>query len=96
MSTEGRLHRIDVLITAARVHAALHEWPRAERLLTTAVSESNQMGCGRCQLEARLAIAELTLQRRDKNAKERIASLKKDATASGFLLVAKKASALSE
>jgi tetratricopeptide (TPR) repeat protein len=95
INTEGRLHRVDVFIAAARVHAALREWSKASNILTSAISESNQIGCGRCELEARLALAELNVQRRNKNTRAMIASLSKDASKRGFLLVARKASALS-
>jgi tetratricopeptide (TPR) repeat protein len=95
MNTEARLHRIDAFITAARVHAALHEWSKAQQLLTTAISEANQMSCGRCQLEARLALAELSVRRKDKNAHGLSATLNKDATKRGFMLVAQKSAALS-
>jgi len=94
MKTEARLHRIEVFIVAGRVHAAQRDSSKAERLLTTGLSESNQIGCGRCQLEARLALAEMSVQRKDRNAQTSIANLKSDATRRGFLLVAQKAAAL--
>lgn len=95
MTTESRLHRIDVFITAARLHAAFREWQKAEGMLGVAISESRELGCIRCQLEGRLALAQVRLQRGDKKAGTMAATLRKDATERGFLLVAHRASALS-
>ena len=92
--TEERLHRSDVFVVAGRVHAALHEWSKAEHLLQVALSESNQMGCERCQLETRLALAELAVQRKRSDARSSIESLKTDATKHGYMLVAHRADAL--
>lgn len=93
--SEERLHRIDVSIAAARVYTATHEWSKAEHMLTTAISDSKRFACRRCELEARLALAELKTQRGDRNARAFVAALSKDARTRGLLLIARKASALS-
>jgi eukaryotic-like serine/threonine-protein kinase len=93
-TSEARLHRIDVFISAAQVHAALGERATAERMLASALSESAQLGCIRCQLESRLAQAELKSRSQGKSASAMIASLTKDASQLGFLLLARQAASL--
>jgi ATP/maltotriose-dependent transcriptional regulator MalT len=93
-ASEERLHRIDVFLAAAQVRAALGEQARAERMLSTAISESNQMGCMRCQLESRLALGQLKAQRKDKNVGAMIAALKRDASKLGFMLIVRQAALL--
>ena len=93
-TSEERLHRIDVFVAAARVHAAQRDVPKAERMLTAAVAESNRLRCVRCQLESRLSLAELKLHQKDPHARAIITALARDASKAGFMLVAHQAASL--
>ena len=93
-TSEARLRRIDVFISAAEVHAVLGERVTADRILASALSESKQLGCIRCQLESRLAQAGLKSRYEDKSAPAMIAILKKDASQLGFTLLARQAASL--
>lgn len=93
-TSEARLHRIDIFMSAAQVHAALGERVTAERMLASAISESHQLGCISCQLESRLAQAQLKLRYKARNASSMISRLTKDASQLGFGLVARQAASL--
>jgi serine/threonine protein kinase/tetratricopeptide (TPR) repeat protein len=91
-ATESRLLAIDTLITAARVHAANGQVAEASRSLANVLAEATRLSCGRCQFDARLALAEIEMKEGKKAvAHEHLASLEKDANAKGFLLVAHEA-----
>jgi hypothetical protein len=91
---EGRLLAINVATTAGRIHAANGKAEEASRSLASALAESARLDCGRCLLEARLALGEMEMKQGKKAAaREHLATLEKDATAKGFLLIARKASA---
>jgi eukaryotic-like serine/threonine-protein kinase len=91
-ATESRLLAIDTLITAARVHAANGQVAEASRSLANVLAEATRLSCGRCQFDARLALAEIEMKEGKKAvAHEHLASLEKDASAKGFLLVAHEA-----
>ena len=93
-TTENRLLAIDTLITAARVHAANGQVAEASRSLANVLAEATRLSCGRCQFDARLALAEIEMKQGKKAAaREHFASLEKDASAKGFLLVAHEAQA---
>jgi tetratricopeptide (TPR) repeat protein len=91
-SAEARLLVMEVAVTAGRIHAANGKPAEASRSLTGALAEATRLDCGRCQLEARLAIGEMEMKQGKKAAaREHLATLEKDATAKGFLLIASKA-----
>jgi hypothetical protein len=91
-SAEARLLVMEVAVTAGRIHAANGKPAEASRSLTGALAEATRLDCGRCQLEARLAIGEMEMKPGKKAAaREHLATLEKDATAKGFLLIASKA-----
>ena len=93
-TTENRLLAIDTLITAARVHAANGQVAEASRSLANVLAEATRLSCGRCQFDARLALAEIEMKQGKKAAaREHFASLEKDASAKGFLRVAHEAQA---
>jgi hypothetical protein len=61
----------------------LHEMPGVP-------AEATRLGCGRCQFEARLALAEVERkQGKRPAARERFAALEKDDASKGFLLAAR-------
>jgi eukaryotic-like serine/threonine-protein kinase len=93
-TTESRLLAVDTLITAARVHAANGQVAEASRSLANVLAEAIRLSCGRCQFDARLALAEIEMKQGKKAAaREHFASLEKDASTKGFLLVAHEAHA---
>ena len=93
-TAEGRLLVIGVSTTAARIHAVNGEAGEASRSLAGVLAEATRLGCGRCQLEARLALAQIEMKRsKNAAARERLVALEKDATAKGFMLIAREASA---
>jgi len=85
---------IDVGIAAGRIHAASGRAAEASKGLAGTLAEATRLDCGRCVLEARLALGELEMKEGKKAAaREHLATLEKDATAKGFLLIARKANA---
>jgi tetratricopeptide (TPR) repeat protein len=93
-TTEARLSAIDVATTAGRIHAANGKAAEAAKSLAGALAEATRLDCGRCVLEARLALGEIEMRQGKKAAaREHLAKLEKDATAKGFLLIARKANA---
>jgi len=93
-TTEDRLLAIDFTRTAACIHAANGRVAEASSSLGKALAEATKLGCGRCQLEARLALAQIEMkQGKNAAARERLAALENDATAKGFLLIAREAKA---
>ena len=90
---ESRLLAIAVLTTSARIHAANRNATEALSSLSRTLTEATKLSCGRCELEARLAIGQVEMQQGNKTrAREHLAALEKDATGKGFLLIARKAS----
>ena len=93
-TAEGRLLAVAVAITAGRVHAANGKAGEASRSLQGALAEAARLDCGRCLLEARLAVGEMEMKQGKKAAaQEHLATLEKDAKAKGFVLIARKADA---
>jgi len=90
---EARVLAIDVAVTAARIHAANGKAGEASQSLARALAEAKKLDCGRCQLEARLALGEIEMAQAKSAGREHLAALEKDATAKGFLLIARKAHA---
>jgi len=93
-TAEGRLLVVGVAITAGRIHAANGKAGEASRSLQGALAEAARLDCGRCLLEARLALGETEMKQGKKAAaQEHLATLEKDAKAKGFELIARKADA---
>jgi hypothetical protein len=93
-TAEGRLMALDVAITAGRIHAANGKAGEASRSLQGALAEAARLDCGRCLLEARLALGEAEMKQGKKSAaQEHLLTLQKDAKAKGFVLIARKANA---
>jgi TolB-like protein/Tfp pilus assembly protein PilF len=93
-TAEGRLLAVGVAITAGRIHAANGKAGEASRGLQGALAEAARLDCGRCLLEARLALGETEMKQGKKAAaREYLATLEKDAKAKGFVLIARKANA---
>jgi serine/threonine protein kinase/tetratricopeptide (TPR) repeat protein len=90
---EARLLAMDVAIAAARIHAANGKSAAASQSLARVLAEAKKLDCGRCQFETRLALGELELRQSKATGKEHLAALEKDATAKGFLLIARQAHA---
>jgi len=64
----------------------------ASNSLAKALAEATKLGCGRCQLEARLVLGHIEMKEgKNATARERLAALEKDATSKGFLLIAREA-----
>jgi hypothetical protein len=83
--------RLPVLIAAARVRAAFGENVQAAKSLEALIAEA-KFRLTSAEFEARLALGEIEMKS-SKTAAERarLAALEKEATAKGFLLVARKA-----
>jgi eukaryotic-like serine/threonine-protein kinase len=93
-SSENRIQKLDWTVTAARVHASIGKSGEATSDLLGALATSKKMGCIRCEFEARLALGEIEANSVETtNARARFVALEKDATAKGFLLIARKAAA---
>ena len=91
-TTESRLLGIAVTITAAGIHTANGKAAESSRILARTLSEAIRLGCGRCQLEARLALSQIEVkQGKNRAAREHLAALEKEATEKGFLLIAHQA-----
>jgi serine/threonine protein kinase/TolB-like protein/Flp pilus assembly protein TadD len=89
--------RLPVLITAARVQLALgnhanpSEIQQARQWLTTALSEASKHGYLEYQYDARLTLGEMALRAGDAVSGRQLASLESEASAKGFILIARKA-----
>ncbi|MFI5058330.1 MAG: tetratricopeptide repeat protein [Candidatus Acidiferrales bacterium] len=86
--------RTPILIMAARIHGASGKATTASKDLEAILNEETALGNVSLQFEARLALGEIEMRVGEGAAgRSRLASLEKDATAKGFLLVARKAHA---
>jgi len=92
-STENRIQRIEWLVIAARAQSATGNRARARAGLQAALAESKKTGCLRCEFGARLALGEIEADSAAGNTNATLVALGKDATAKGFLLIARKAAA---
>jgi tetratricopeptide (TPR) repeat protein len=86
--------RLKFRIAAARVRAATPRNADARKDLEGVLAEATQLGLSQYQFEARLALGEIEMKSGKTPAgRARLEALEKDATAKGFLLVARKAHA---
>ncbi|HEY6944284.1 MAG TPA: tetratricopeptide repeat protein, partial [Candidatus Acidoferrum sp.] len=58
---EGRLLAMGIATTAARIHAMNGKSAQALKSLANTLTEAARLGCGRCELEARLAIGQIEM-----------------------------------
>jgi eukaryotic-like serine/threonine-protein kinase len=92
--TENEIFRLELDITAARVHAAAGRSLAAMKELATVREKAARRGLLGIGLEARLAWGEIALQRKDSaSAHLALSALQKEAQAKGFGLVARDAAA---
>ena len=92
-STENRIQRIEWIVIAARAQSATGKRARARAGLEAALAESKKTGCLRCEFGARLALGEIEAGSAAGNTNATLVALREDATAKGFLLIARKAAA---
>src|SRR5580700_6218279 len=93
--TQNLLVSLDFAITEARVLVASGKAAAANKILTPVLAEAKIRGLVRYELEARLVAAEIELKSGSPpdEAKKNLASLEKDATAKGYVLIAQSAAA---
>lgn len=92
---EDRASRTTIAILAARIAAASGASEAAEQSLASLLSEAVVLGDIPTQLEVRLALGEVEMKSgKVDSSRARLATLEKDATARGFLLIARKAAAM--
>src|SRR5206468_6845935 len=93
--SDNREKRLPAFIIAARVRAASGETVQTAKSLEPILAEATKFHLVAIQFEARLALAEIEMKSGKTAAgRARLVALEKDATANGFLLVARKAHAL--
>jgi hypothetical protein len=86
-------HRLPVLILAARIDAAAGRAAAAEQSLGSLLEQATAVGNVPLTLDARLALGEVELKAGKAAGREQLSALEKDATARGFLLIAREARA---
>lgn len=92
--SQNRGNRMEMDVAAARVRAASGKLTEAEKRLQVTLAEAARSGDVFHEFEARLALGEIEMQSGKTAAgRARLAALEKDATAKGFLLIARKAHA---
>jgi tetratricopeptide (TPR) repeat protein len=92
-SENAELH-LAVGLIAGRVHAGAGQRDEALKLLRAELSNATAAGFAGYQLDARLALAEVAVQ--SGTARPPLTDLEKEASAKGFLLIARKAAAVTE
>lgn len=94
VNSQNRAVHLDSAIVAARSLTASNEPAEAKTRLKAALSEATKTGFVPEQLEARLALGEIEMKSgKSAVGRARLEALEKDATAKGFLLIARKAAA---
>jgi tetratricopeptide (TPR) repeat protein len=94
-SSQNRGARLLMAVIASRVRAAAGGTAEAQRVLQETLAEATRSGFFTLQLEARLALGEIEIKSGKATAgRTHLAALEKDATAKGFLLIARKAAKL--
>ena len=90
--SQNRANRLQLGIAAAELEAARGGIEQARQSLLAILAEANRTGFLEYQLKARLALGETEMSSGKTTAGHtRLIALKKDATAKGFLLIARKA-----
>jgi hypothetical protein len=91
---EFRHTRIGTATTLARVNGALGKRAEAMKSLESLLVEATQIGLVPYQFDIRLALGEMEIQNGEAaKGRARLAELRRDATAKGFRLLARKAAA---
>jgi len=94
--SHDQMNILDVAIVAARAEAADGKVSASEMRLKQLLAQAVKTGNVQSQFDARLALGEIEIHSHEGPAgKTTLSSLQKDAAAKGFLLIAKKAAALS-
>jgi hypothetical protein len=92
--SHNRDARIYVAIADARIRAASGKTAEAARLLENNLRQAQEAGFAGLQLDARLALAEAEIRAGNViPGRTRLEALERDATAKGFVLIARKAAA---
>ena len=82
--------RLSLEITGGRVRSALGRFAQAKTTLQGALAKATTAGYAGFQLQARLALGQMEMRSGDSTAaREHLTALGKDATAKGFLLIAR-------
>lgn len=95
-SSENRIQKIEWIVIAARAQSATGKRAKAVAGLQAALAESKKTGCLRCEFEARLALGEIEAGSAAGNTSSTLVVLGKDATAKGFLLIARKSASVAK
>jgi hypothetical protein len=94
--SHDQMNILDVAIVAARAEAADGKVSASQTRLKQLLAQAVKTGNVQSQFDARLALGEIEIHSQERSdGKTTLSSLQKDATAKGFLLIAKKAAALS-
>lgn len=95
--TDDKIIATALAITRGRILTSTGDYPAARKKLDAALAAATKSGLMKEQLEARLALAELELKSGKVPAgRARLAALEKATTANNYLLIARKAHAVSE
>jgi tetratricopeptide (TPR) repeat protein len=93
LQASDRVPRFEATLAAARVMAASRQTAQSRKQAQSVLAEAGRMGYRPYEFEARLLIAELDLaSSRSSVGEASLTRLARDATSSGFLLIAKRAS----
>jgi hypothetical protein len=92
-SENAELH-LTVGLIAGQVHAAAGQCAEATKLLLATLSDATAAGFVGYELEARLALAQVAIESDAAAHRGRLTDLEKEASAKGFLVIARKAAAL--
>jgi tetratricopeptide (TPR) repeat protein/class 3 adenylate cyclase len=84
-------NRMPVLILAARIDAASGKTAAAEQSLEALLAQATGLGNVSLEFDARLALGEVEVKAGKAAGRERLVALEKEATARGFLLIAREA-----
>jgi len=94
VNSEDRFNRLNLDISSAQVQAASGNLSEAAKLLQSCVEQAMKAGYGGLQLEARLALGKTQIKTGNAAAgRTRLASVRREAEAKGFVLIARKAAA---
>jgi tetratricopeptide (TPR) repeat protein len=89
--TQNRLVGLDFAIVDAQALAASRKAPEGSKILARVIADARKLGLVRVELEARLAAAEIEMQSGGGAGRKNLDALAKDASAKGYVLIAKKA-----
>jgi tetratricopeptide (TPR) repeat protein len=96
LSPQDNAVRVAIAVTAARLNAGKGDSVPARQALEKSLADVRRLKLTGAQLDIRLALAEIELTSDVPSARAQLQSLQKDATKSGYLLVAAKAARLQQ